>query len=302
MADEMIPEPTPESVPAAQEPSGAVSAENNQQVQVESTAPVSDTQLETAPDAIPSEIEEWNGNDVDKLPKPLQARARGMLRYLHKVSQEASQVKQHAQAYQELTSHPEFQEFIQWKEQRLGNPAQGQQALQPITQEPLSEDDFLAAQTDPNKFVEVQQKLLMQQAQPFLQKMQALEQRIASYEQKTVRAEASQRLEAFASEHPDFWKINPIIMKATLEDVVKKQGRSIEDAYNEAKSLEKQYLEQAHSTIKQQVEAKKKAVTAAPSKSLEPEVIYVNNAREATKVAFDNARLGKRVDVRVKRK
>lgn len=295
MAEEMSQEPSSTSVPAAQEPVGAVPGES-QQVQADTTAPASDVQ----PDAAPSddqEIVDWNGNDVDSLPKPLQARARGMLRHFNKVTQEAAAVKRHAQAYNEIVNHPEFQEFIKWKEERLNSP----QGTPTQPQELLTEDEFLAAQSDPQKFLSVQQKILMQQAQPVLQKLQAIEKELATYKQEKVREDARRQLDAFAAEHKDFWDINPVVMKAVLDEVVGKGKGSIEDAYNQAKSLEKQYLDKAHGTIKQQVEAKKKAVSAPPSKSMEPEVIYVADKKEATKVAYENAKLGKRVDVRVKR-
>jgi hypothetical protein len=297
MAEEMTQEPTPESVPVAQEPSGAVTGENQQVQADQSTVPTSESQPEATTQETP-EIEEWNGNDVEKLPKPLQARAKGILRYLHQTSQEAAQVKQLAQAYVQLTQHPEFQEYIKWTEQRQSASQQQPQ----VASEPLSEDDFLAAQTDPNKFVEMQQKLLMQQAAPVLNELNSIKQELAGMKHEKAQEQASRQLDAFASQHPDFWKINPTLMKAVLEEVVQKKGGTVEDAYNYAKNVEKQFLEQAKSTLKQQVDSKKKAVTASPSKSLDPEVIYVNNSREATRVAFENAKLGKRVDVRVKRK
>lgn len=297
MAEQPMQEPTPESAPAPQETSGAVEGET-QQVQADpSTAPVAEGQQATANQENFDQIEDWNGNDVEKLPKPLQARARGMLRYLHEKSQEAAQVKHLAQAYQEMVNHPEFQEFIQWKEQRTSTPQQQEE----VQVEPLSEDDFLAAQTDPNKFVEVQQRLLMQQAAPVLNELKTVKEALAKMQQEKAQEQAARQLDGFASQHPDFWNINPTIMKAVLEEVVQKKGGSVEDAYNQAKSLEKQYLEQAKSVIKQQVDEKKKAVTATPSKSVEPNVIYVKDEREATRVAYENAKLGKRVDVRVKR-
>ena len=294
MAEEMKQEPTAESVPVAQEPSAAVVGESQQVQADQSTAPVSDSQPETAPEAAP-DLEEWTGNDVEKLPKPLQARAKGILRYLHEKSQEAAQVKHLANAYQEMVNHPEFQEFIQWKDNRNNAPQQQEEV------ETLSEDDFLAAQTDPNKFVEVQQKLLMQQAAPVLNELKQLKQELTAMKREKSQEQASRQLDAFASQHPDFWKINPTIMKAVLEEVVQKKGGSVEDAYNQAKAVERQYLDQAKVTLHKQVEEKRKAVTAAPSKSIEPEVIYVKDSREATRVAFENAKLGKRVDVRVKR-
>jgi hypothetical protein len=302
MAEEMMQEPTAESAPAAPETSTVVPGETQQQVQAETTAPVSESQQETAPNQ-ESEIDEWNGNDVDSLPKPLQARARGMLRYLHKVSQEASAVKQQAQAYNEITNHPEFQEFLQWKEGRSSQPnaPQNYQA-QPVSDEPLSEDDFLAAQTDPQKFVEVQERLLMQKAAPVLDRLQKLEAHFQKQEQEKVREQARQQLDAFATKHPDFWDISPIIMKGALEEVVQKNGGSVEDAYKYAKSIEKQFTEKAQNTIKQNIDARKKAVSAPPSKSMEPEVIYAANSTEANRIAYENAKLGKRVDVRVRAK
>ena len=295
MAEEMKQEPTAESVPVAQEPSAAVTGENQQVQADQTTAPISEGQPETAPELNQPELEDWNGNDVEKLPKPLQARAKGILRYLHQKSQEVAQVKHLATAYQEMVNHPEFQEYLNWTEQRKNAPQQ-----QETVSETLSEDDFLAAQTDPNKFVEVQQKLLMQQAAPVLNELKQLKQELTAIKQEKAHEQASRKLDAFASQHPDFWKINPTIMKSVLSDVMKKGG-SVEDAYNQAKSVEKQYLDQARGQIKQQVDEKKKAVTASPSKSIEPEVIYVKDAREANRIAFENAKLGKRVDVRVKR-
>lgn len=299
MAEESMQEPTVESAPAATEPSTAVSGDT-QQVQVETTASASDSQPEAAPDQ-ESEIEDWNGNDVDKLPKPLQARARGMLRYLHKVSQEAAAVKQQAQAYSEITNHPEFQEFLRWQEQRSAAPTSNAAPQVPVD-EPLTEDEFLAAQTDPRKFVEVQQKLLMQKAAPVIQELKAVRAELSAMKQDKLREQARQQLDAFATSHKDFWEINPVIMKGALEEIVQKKGGSIEEAYAYAKNVEKQFLEKAKGTLSQQIEAKKKAVTATPSKSLEPEVIYVDNPTEANRVAFENAKLGKRVDVRVKAK
>lgn len=295
MADEMTQEQTSESASGTAPVASDASVEgNSQQVQNDqTTASASETQPEAASTET-EELAEWNGNNVEELPKPLQSRARAMLRHLHRVSQEAAAVKHQAQAYNELVNNPEFKEFSQWKQTRFQNPS----PVQPVEQ--LSEDDFLAAQTDPNKFVEVQSKLLMQQAQPFLQRMQALEQRLSKYDAERAKGQARQELDSFAEVHPDFWDINPVIMKATLEEVVN-QGGSIDEAYNKAKSIEKQYLDKAHSTIKQKVEEKKKAVTAAPSKSMEPEIIYVANRREAARIAGENALLGKRVDVRVKK-
>jgi len=299
MADETSIEtsqPTAEPTQAAPETSAAAEGESQQGTDVQSTEPTSETQPEASPDA--PEVEEWNGNDVEKLPKPLQARAKGMLRYLQKVSQEAAAVKQSAQAYQELTNHPEFHEFIKWKEERLNSPSQ--EVAQTTNELPISEDDFLAAQVDPQKFVEVQQRLLMQQAQPFLQKLQGIEQKIQTYEKQVQREQAERTIDGFAKQHPDFWEIHPVIMKSALQEV-QKTGGTIEQAYQQAKTLEKQYFEKAQGKIKSKVEEKKKAVSAAPSKSMEPEIVYVSNRQEANRVAFENARLGKRVDVRVKK-
>lgn len=295
MAEDMTQEPTSESVPVAQEPSDAVVGEPQQVQADQSTAPVSGEQQETANQTEP-EIEDWNGNDVEKLPKPLQARARGMLRYLHEKSQEAAQVKHLAQAHQELMNHPEFKEFIEWKEAKLNAPQQPAMEVEPIT-----DDDFLAAQTDPNKFMEVQKRIMMQEAAPLLNELKELREYVETDRREKAETKASQQLDAFASQHPDFWKKDPVLMKAALTEIVGKRKGTVEDAYNYVLNVEKQLQERAKADIKKQVDEKKKAVTAAPSKSMDPEIIYVKDSREATRVAFENAKLGKRVDVRVKR-
>ena len=59
----------------------------------------------------------WDGG-VENLPKELQDRGKGMLDHMHKVSQEAAEVKREADAYNQLTNHPEFQDFLKWQENK----------------------------------------------------------------------------------------------------------------------------------------------------------------------------------------
>lgn len=235
----------------------------------------------------------WDGG-VDNLPKELQGRGKGMLDHMHKVTQEAAQVKREADAYTELTNHPEFQDFLKWQENKKDSlPPAG-----PPSPE-LTEEDLLAAQTDPQAFSSLLNKGINSAIQPLAEQvMKELKQ--LKYDNALGKRE--RELESFGQTHKDFWDIDTRIMKAVIEDVVVKNNGTLEDAYKQAKLLDKQYLEKAQSNLNDKIKTKKAAVTASPSKPGEPEIIYVDNSKEATRVAFENAQAGKRVDVRVRRK
>ena len=123
-------------------------------------------------------------------------------------------------------------------------------------------------------------------------------QKINNLERELAVSKHEREIDAFATKHPDFWEIDPRIMKTALTET---KGQGLESAYNTAKQLEKQYLEKAQNSIQKKVAEKKQASSASPSRSVEPKVIYVENESEATRVAYENAVLGKRVDVRVKK-
>ena len=240
------------------------------------------------PASEPSEELDWNGN-VDELPKQLQSRGRSMLRHMHKVTQEAAQQSKQAQAE---IGESGYQEYLK----------QRQQPAAPASQEKpfeVSQAEWEAAQTDPQAFTGVVNKAVQAQLEQASKQIMPV---INDLRQKQSLQDNEREIEVYAQRHPDFWDINPIIMQAAFQqEIVKKKG-SIEDAHRVAKDLEKQYLDKAQTQMQSKIAEKKKAVTASPSKSEEIKTVFVDTEREATKLAFENARLGKRQDVRVKKK
>ena len=278
---------------ASTEPATDVeTGETQQGTSVENTAVQADQTTQPTKSDVPEDFE-WDG-DVNKLPAPLQSQAKGMLRHMHKVTQEASQVKRDAENYQQIVNHPEFKQFLEWQKQQ-SNPAEATQQ-QPTKGADLTEEDLLLAQSDPKKFQSLLQNHVSSAMQPIIQQGM---QRIQQLEREISLAKQEKSVDAFAAQNPDFYKINPVIMKAAIRET---GGKSLQDAYDLAKKLEAQYLDKATTSINQKVAEKKKAVSASPSRSVTPQVVYVDSEADAMRVAYENATLGKRVDVRVKKK
>jgi uncharacterized protein YicC (UPF0701 family) len=285
-----------ESVETSNSASEAEVGENQQPQTVEST-PAPAEQIEGATpagkeDEIPEDFE-WDGN-VDALPKQLQSRGKGMLQYLHKVTQEASQVKRDAEGFQAIVNHPEFKQFLEWQKQQSNAPVQPSYNQAPASE--LTEEELLLAQSDPKKFKSLLDGHVSSHLRPVIE--QGLS-KITAMERELHFMKQEKNIDAFAGQHPDFYKINPVIMKAAIRET---RGQSLQAAYDLAKKLESHYLDKANTSISQKVAEKKKAVSASPSGSITPKVVYVDSEADANRVAYENAVLGKRVDVRVKKK
>lgn len=235
------------------------------------------------------------GNDgVDKpMPAGETDREKSAIRKMHEATQQAAQYKKDADALQQLLHHPEFNEFLQWQKQKQ-SPASQQNT--DIPQVDLTEDELLAAQTDPSKFNGLLNSRLQAMLNPIAQ--QAM-QKIGALERDLALSKHEREIDAFATKHPDFWNIDQRIMKAAIADT---RGQGLDAAYKVAKQLEKQYLDKAQTSIQKKVTEKKQASSASPSRSVERKIIYVESDSEANRIAFENAQLDKRVDVRVKRK
>ena len=300
MADEQTNESQPEPVTEPIVTSGVEQGENQQVQNVESApAPDASNAAPAGDKTEPTQKEEpfeWDGN-VDALPKELQSRGKGMLQYMHKVTQEASQVKNDAKGFQELINHPEFKEFLDWQDKKGKNPTSNQPPQQtPQQNVELTEDELIAAQSDPSKFSGLLNNRVSNIIQPMAEQVMD---RMAKMERSLNIDKQERNVEAFAKTHSDFWQINPVVMKAAMQTT---HGQGIEAAYNQAKVIEKQYYDKAQASMAKKVSEKKAAVSATPSASMSPKVIYVDNKGDADRVAYEQALLGKRVDVRVKKK
>lgn len=288
MSEEM----TSESQPVQTETSTEVSGESQEAQSVESTEVEAQAAPQPGESGTHDTQQEGNESVDQQMPANASDREKAALRKMHEATQEASRYKKDAEAFQQLINHPEFSEFLQWQKQKKESPSQPPTEL---PQMELSEEEFLAAQADPKKFEGLLNSRLQAMLNPIAQ--QAI-QKISNLERELMVSKQEREIDAFAASHPDFWDIDPRIMKAAITE---NQGKGLEAAYATAKQLEKQYLEKAQSSIQKKVAEKKQASSASPSRSVEPKVIYVESESEANRVAYENAVLGKRVDVRVKK-
>jgi hypothetical protein len=71
-------------------------------------------------------------------------REKSAIRKMHEATQQAAQYKKEADAFQQLLNHPEFNEFLQWQQQKRQSSTS--QPDQNIPQMDLTEDELLAAQ------------------------------------------------------------------------------------------------------------------------------------------------------------
>lgn len=265
--------------------------ENQESSNVDTTETVDEANTESSESDTHDTPKEGNESVDQNMPADVTDREKSAIRKMHEATQETAKYKKEADAFQELLNHPEFNEFLQWQKTKKQESTQPQQA----PQVELTEDDLLAAQADPTKFNELISKQINSVLNPVIQ--QAMK-KINSVERDNMVSKQEREIDAFASQHSDFWDIDQRIMKAAINET---RGQGLDAAYKMAKQLEKQYIDKANVSIQKKVKEKKNASSASPSKAIDPKIIYANNDSEANKIAFDNAKLGKRVDVRVKK-
>lgn len=268
-------QPTLESVPAA----GAVTSSANKQVVDESN------KLPTVEPKVEDKIDDnwvWNGN-VEELPKPLLERGKGMLRTMHKATQETAQLRKE-QA--ELKAHLESEEYQEYLRNKQSQPL-------------LTEEEWSEALSDPTRLPDVVNKIveakLNEAAKTILPTMQQLQ-------QKNALSEAKEEILNFAEVHPDFLEADPTIIKSVVDEIVVKGNGTLEDAYKRIKDIEKFYSEKINKSIQDKVASKRNSITLPPTPTSSIEVVYVDKDSEINKAAFEHAKLGKHVEVRLNRK
>jgi len=285
MSEEMTEGTQPDQTPV--EPSEAVSGEN-----VDTTETVEKTTTESSEsDQTHDTLDKGNESVETKESADMSDRERSAVRKMHEATQEGAKYKKEADAFQELLNHPEFNEFLQWQKDKK-NPSQPSQE---VPQVELTEEELLAAQTDPSKYDSLMRNKFQSLIEPLAKQVMD---RLSNMERDNAISKQERNLDAFAEKHPDFYSIDPRIMKASIAET---RGQGIEAAYNMAKSLDSKYLDKAQSSIQKKVQQKKQASAASPSKPMEPKIVYAATQSEADHIAFENAKLGKRVDVRVKK-
>jgi len=282
-------------------PSGTATNGSEASVKEEqiSQTPVAGTQAATPqttaqPEPVKTEVPEdyeWEG-DPNTLEKPLQNRAKGVLRYLTKQSQALAEEKKLAEEYRKVQSDPLYQQYLQYKERGTV-----QQPVQPSALFTVSELE--EAQVNPGKLGELMERAvnsrISQAEQQVVGKLEALQ-------SKQTFIDKQQELQDFAELHPDFWDLHQKgLIKPYIREIVDTGQGTLQDAYNKAKEVREQFRKEALMETQGRVNQKKAAFTSAPTPSNEPDIIWANDKNEATKIAFENALLGKKVQVKVKK-
>lgn len=282
---EPAPAPAPESSAPAT-PSG------NVEQKVESTAqPTVPNGTAQAP-VTPAEKPEWDGNleSLKDLGKDEVERAKGMRRYLTKKTQEIGEAQKKAQEYDKLLSDPRIQQALNGQTQAQVAPQQAQ---------PLwSENEWAEAQVNPAKMSELVERSVQSRVNQVAAQYAPL---IEQLQNKQTFVEKSQEIDEFARIHPDVWDLYEAgIMKPLVREIVDSGQGTFAEAYEKAKSIESFYKRQATQEAQGRILEKKAAVTATPSPTNEPSVIWANDREEAKKLAFENAILGKKVTVKTR--
>ena len=266
------------------------------QEQQSNVPPINGSEPETVKSEEVPEDYVWEG-DADNLPKPLQNRAKGVLRYLTKQSQSLAEERKMAEEYKKVKSDPAYQQFLNYKQSNQmpqQNQVQAGQAPALYTREELEE-----AQVNPEKLGE----LINRGAEArFKQAEQEVGGIISELRTKQTFIDKKQELQDFSEVHPDFWDLHEKgLIKPFIREIVDTGQGTLMDAYNKAKEVREQFRQEALRESQVRVSQKKSAFSSPPTPSNETEIIWANSKNEATKIAFDNAVLGKKVNVKVKK-
>jgi len=191
--------------------------------------------------------------------------------------------------------HTKAQEAAEYKQQFEELQGKVDQYLQSVKQQesPLfTEEEFQAAQLDPNKFLELTSKV----AQHIVEKeKQQLTPMITQIQFNQQVAENEKRINEFAAKHPDFWSLYEA---GVLEPLVSAHG--LEKGYETASTIANNLKQDAIQKSQARVQEKKASISATPTPSALIEVMYVNNPNEVLPTQIRMAAEGKKVKVRYK--
>ncbi len=189
--------------------------------------------------------------------------------------------------------HTKAQEAATYKAQLDELQAKVDSYLQAAEREqsPLfTEEEFQAAQLDPNKFLELSQRV----AKDIVEKeKQQLAPMITQIQFNQQVAENEKKINDFATKHNDFWNLYEA---GILEPLIGKHG--LEEGYNMAATIANNLKQDAIQKAQSRVLEKKASVSVTPTKAQSIEVLYVNNPNDVLPTAAKLAAEGKKVKVK----
>lgn len=217
------------------------------------------------------DLSKWDGN-VLTLPDKVKKIVTDNQAAFHAKSKEAAELKQQYEALNQ-----QVQQYM----------AQVQQAQQ----KPLfTQQEFEAAQLDPNKFLELTQRVAKNivdaekaQIAPVLSQLE--------FNQKVVENE--RMINDFSTQHKDFWHLYDA---GILEPLVKAHG--LEDGYAKAVEIASKFEQKAVADAQARVQQKKGSISAKPTTSQSIETVFKGTADERLREAMRLASEGKHVKVR----
>jgi hypothetical protein len=213
-------------------------------------------------------------------------------KYMTQKTQELSKTRQDLEAHKfkveayDKFMQTEYNDYVAWRQSLVAN--------QPV----LTESDIEAMQTDPSQIPSVVEKLVAAKVKPLEEQMARTAQQV---EYKETLAAKKEEILQVAEMYPEFWDLyDNGILKPIIKDIVDSGKGTLIDAINKAKEIEKVFLERAQKQVQGRVQEKKNGSIAAPTPTGSIETVWVKSKQEAARIAFENAVLGKRVNVKVK--
>lgn len=215
-------------------------------------------------------LDKWDGNPAtlpDKLKKIVSDNQAAF-------TQKAQEMAQLKQAYEALKAQVE--------------------TTSRMSQQPLiSQEEFEAAQLDPQKFMELTKKVASMELE---KEKAALQPLLQDIQMKQLISENEARINSFATEHPDFWDLHG---KGLIEPFVQMTG-DLEASYQRARQIADNFKQTVKTELTKTVQAKKSAASLTPTTPQQVEVVYVDPGTDTTFVAAKYAMEGKRVKVQVR--
>jgi hypothetical protein len=228
----------------------------------------------TAQPAAPSEpwtLEKWDGNPAS-LPEKLQKIVKDNQAAFTQKSQEAAQLRD---AFNQLQAQVN--------------------AAKQKNQPSITQEEFEAAQLDPNKFMELARKA----ASIELEKEKAALQPILNdLQMKQMVVENERTINDFATKNPDFWDL---FDRGLIEPLIKVTG-NLEASYQKAKQIADSFKQSTQQAMHDSAQTKKSAMSLSPTTPQQVEVVYVENQSDVLPTATKYAMNGKQVKVRVRPK
>jgi hypothetical protein len=231
--------------------------------------------LDAKASATAFDYSKWDGNALT-LPDNIKKIINDNQTAFHSKSQEAAEFKTQLETLQGQVN--EYLQTLEYQKSQ-GNPL-------------FTEEEFQAAQLDPNKFLELTSKV----AQHIVEKeKQQLTPMISQIQFNQQVAENEKRVNDFASKNPDFWNLYEA---GILEPLVSTHG--LEKGFQMASGISKKIQQAEIQKSQARVQEKKASVSATPTQSTSIDTVYVNNPNDVLLTAARYAAEGKKVKVKYK--